>query len=65
MRDFLLKQTINSYVESNTCVLSVFLDATKVLDQVNHYKLLKKLIARHVPMCFVRLLQYWYAHQTM
>ena len=60
---FLLKQTINSYVESNTCVFSVSLDATKAFDWVNHYKLLKKLIACHVPTCFVRLLQYWYAHQ--
>ena len=32
---------------------------------MNHYKLFKKLNARHVPTCFVRLLQYWYAHQTM
>ena len=32
---------------------------------MNHYKLFKKLIARHVPTCFVRFLQYWYAHQTM
>ena len=65
MSVFLLKQTINSYVESNTCVFSVFLDATKAFDRVNHYKLFKKLNARHVPTCFVHLLQYWYAHQTM
>ena len=65
MSVFLLKQTINSYVESNTCAFSVFLDATKAFDRVNHYKLFKKLIARHVPMCFVHLLQYWYAHHTM
>ena len=45
-----------------THVFSVFLDATKAFDR---YKLLKKLIALHVPTCFVRLLQYWYAHQTM
>ena len=65
MSVFLLKQTINSYVESNTCIFSVFLVATKAFDRMNHYKLFKNLIARHVPSCFVRLLQYWYAHQTM
>ena len=27
--------------------------------------LFKKLIARDVPMCFVRLLQFWYSHQSM
>ena len=32
---------------------------------MEHYKLFQKLIARHVPTCFVRLLQYRYAHQTM
>ena len=31
MSVFLLKQTINSYVESNTCVFFVFLDATRRL----------------------------------
>ena len=65
MSVFLLKQTINSYVESNTCVFSLFLDTTKAFDRVNHNKLFKKLIARHVSTCFVRLLQCWYAHQTM
>ena len=48
-----------------THVSSIFLDATKALNRVNHYKLFKKLIPRHVPTSFVRLLQYWYAHQTM
>ena len=65
MSVFLPKQTVNSYVEHNTCVFSVFLDSTKAFDQVNHHKLFKKLIMHHVPACFVRLLQYWYAHQIM
>ena len=34
-------------------------------DRFNHAVLFKKLIARDVPMCFVRLLQFWYSHQSM
>ena len=33
---FLLKQTVNSYVESNICVSSVFLGVTKAFDRVSH-----------------------------
>ena len=62
MSVFLLKQTINSYVESNTYVFSVFLDATKAFDRVTHYKLFKKLISLHIPTCFFHPLQYFYAH---
>ena len=58
MSVFLPKQTVNFYVEHNTCVFSVFLDASKAFDRVNHYKLFKKIIMRHVPACFVRLLGY-------
>ena len=65
MSVFLLKQSVNSFVEHNTYVFSVFLDASKAFVRLNHYKLVKKLIMRHVPACFVRLLQHWYAYQTM
>ena len=43
----------------------MFLDATKAFDRMNHLNLKKKLIVRHVPTCFIFLLQYRYAHQTM
>ena len=61
---FLLKQTIASYVNQNTPVYGAFLDASKACDRVNYAVLFNKLIARDVPMCFVRLLQFWYSHQS-
>ena len=64
MSVFLQKQTVNSYVEHNTCVFSVFLDVTMAFDWANHYKFFKKLIVRHVPMYFFCLLQYRYTNQT-
>ena len=60
-----MKQSIASYVNQNTPVYAAFLDASKAYDRVNHAVLFKKLIARDVPMCFVRLLQFWYSHQSM
>ena len=56
MSVFLLKQTISSYVDRNTPVFAVFLDASKAFDKVNHDVLFQKLIVRGVPLYFVRLL---------
>ena len=65
MSVFLLKQTISSYVDRNTPVFAVFLDASKAFDKVNHDVLFQKLIVRGVPLYFVRLLLYWYQTQCM
>ena len=58
MSVFLLKQTIPSYIDRDTPVFAVFLDAFKAFDKVNHDVLFQKLIVRGVPLYFVRLLIY-------
>ena len=59
----LLKQSVASYVNQNTPMYAAFLDASTAYDRVNQAVLFKKLSVRDMPMCFVRLLQFWYSYQ--
>ena len=60
-----LKEIIGRYSQLNGCVFSCFLDASKAFDRVKHSMLFTKLIRRGAPGYIVRLLMFWYAHQTM
>lgn len=42
-----------------------FIDASKAFDHVNHEKLFLKLSKSGVPGFLIRILVYWYSHQTM
>ena len=43
----------------------LFLDASKAFDKINHWVLFKKLLNRGVPIYLVKVLCYWYQHQSM
>ena len=62
-----LKEIIGSYSQLNGCVFLYFLDASKAFDRVKvkHSMLFTKLLKRGAPGYIVRLLMFWYAHQTM
>ena len=62
---YVLKETINNFVEKQSSVYLCFLDASKAFDRVNHYKLFHKLVNRGVPGYLVRILVFWYSNQTM
>ena len=60
-----MKEVVRSCSAKNTPVYSAFLDASKAFDRVNLAMLFRKLMARSVPGCLLRLLHFWYSNQTM
>ena len=42
-----------------------FIDASRAFDRLNHFKLFDKMCQRGVPKYIIRILAFWYAHQTM
>ena len=62
---FVLKELINSYLQSGSTVYCCFLDASKAFDCVNHDRLMNVLRDRGIPKCIVRLLYFWYSNQRM
>jgi hypothetical protein len=62
---YVLKESIDRYVEQQSSVYLCFLDASKAFDRVNHFSLFNKLINRGVPGYLVRILAFWYSNQNM
>ena len=61
---FVLKNAVDYYRSHNSPVYTCMLDATKCFDKINHWTMFKKLIARGIPLIYVRILLFWYRYQT-
>ena len=62
---YVLKEIIDRYRHLNGCLFMIFLDASKTFDRVKHSLLFRKLVKCGAPGYIVRILVYWYSHQTM
>ena len=62
---FALKDIISKYRNQHSTMFLCFIDASRAFDRLNHYKLFDKMCQRGVPKYIIRVLAYWYAHQTM
>ena len=62
---YVLKEIIDRYRQLNGCLFMCFLDASNAFDRVKHSLLFRKLVKHGAPGYIVRILVYWYSHQTM
>ena len=60
---YLLKETLNYYMTSDTPVFLCFVDVRKAFDRVNYHKLLIKLHERGTPTSLIAILHVWFASQ--
>ena len=65
MCSMIMKETISYYMNNNSTVHCVFLDATKAFDRVEYCKLFKLLIKRDIPSHVVRVLLNMYTGQQI
>ena len=59
---FTVKQCIEFFCKHGSSVYASFLDCTK--GRVSHAGLYLKLLNRHFPLCWLRILLYWYSNLT-
>ena len=59
---YTVKRCIDYFCDHGAHVYASFLDCTKGFDRVSHKGLFLKLIRRNLPLCWIRVLLYWYSN---
>ena len=59
---YTVKKCVNYFCEHGSFVYAAFLDCSKGFDRVSHDGLFLKLLERKVPLCWIRVLKYWYSN---
>ena len=59
---FVLKTCVNHFLNNGSGVFVTYMDCSKGFDKVNHSALFTKLVKRKIPLCFLRLIVYWYSN---
>jgi hypothetical protein len=59
---FVLRTCVDYFIENGSSVFVGFFDCTKGFDKVNHHGIYIKLMNRLIPLCFLRILIYWYSN---
>ena len=62
---FMVKETIEYYINNNSNIYAAVLDATKAFDRIEYCKLFKEFIDRMLPPLVIRLLIEMYTKQNM
>jgi len=61
---FIMRKVVEYFVSNGSTVNLCSLDITKAFDKVNHCALFLKLMDRHTPIAFMRILIHWYGSCT-
>jgi len=60
-----VKRTIDYYLKRGSYVFACFIDFRKAFDMVNYWKLFAQMLRDGTDLCSVKLLAFWYSHQTL
>ena len=57
---FALKSCVEYFTTHGSNVFVTLLDCSKAFDAISHYGIFIRLMERGVPMCFLKIMIYWY-----
>ena len=59
---YVLRSCVDYFTNHGSNVFVAFLDCSKGFDKVDHHGIFIKLMERHVPLCILNTIMYWYSN---